>query len=182
MQRQSSFIAEICQNLIWQLRGQLLATGHARVDLKDRSLPGAQRSVHFQLEAWTWQAAGLPMRTSGEVEYSPYNPTPDANRSFVRCVKIEQAARGIKTFTFSRPESSNGRIPLQPLRYKPGQFGSFNFEASRSIYYHACTTSCTPSAECYTERGFSDCWLWAKCVTKYYRELQCARPIWSTHC
>ena len=123
--------------------------GRAHVDLKDRSLPGAQRSVHFQLDSWTWLAGSLPMRTTGEVEFSPYNPAPDANASFVRCVRIEQAARGIKTFTFSRPETAHGRIPLHPLRYKPGQFGSFNFEVrflgplkicvGDSLYYEICT-------------------------------------------
>ena len=94
--------------------------------------------MRLDIENWTWTEHGLPIKSEGPPEYSPYNPTADAETDFVRCVGVEDAATGIKTFIFSRPESINGHKPVHALSYKPGQFASFNFKVSS---WHYETTS-----------------------------------------
>ena len=65
----------------------------------------------------------------GEVNASPYNPTQGnaADRLYVKCVGAEEAAAGIKSFSFSWPEPA-GRGKRQPFDYLPGQYGSFDFQ------------------------------------------------------
>lgn len=51
-------------------------SGHAETQWEAAELPGAQRAVVFQTEAWVHVKAALPIQQQGPVESSPYNPTP----------------------------------------------------------------------------------------------------------
>lgn len=65
----------------------------------------------------------------GETDASPYNPVSGsaADMRYVKCVNIEDAAQGIKTFTFSYPEPAGLGKP-EPFRYQAGQYASFDFQ------------------------------------------------------
>ncbi|KAG2496437.1 hypothetical protein HYH03_005661 [Edaphochlamys debaryana] len=67
----------------WASGASLQLAGTAVVDLADRSLPGAQRTVTFQVESFVYAERGLPLavRDDGTAyaaavrQYSPYLPT-----------------------------------------------------------------------------------------------------------
>lgn len=54
-------------------------SGRAETQWDAADLPGAQRAVVFQTEAWVHVKAALPIQQQGPVESSPYNPTPPAS-------------------------------------------------------------------------------------------------------
>lgn len=109
-------------------------SGAATLDLEDRSLPGAQRSVAVRVLNWTHAIGALPLRAAGPPQPSPYNPVAadggagaGAERLFVRCKAVIDEAAGIKTFVFAAPEPA-GMGKAVPLAYKPGQYASFDFQ------------------------------------------------------
>lgn len=67
----------------------LQLSGHAEVEWDNTHLPGAQRAVSFQTEAWVHVKGALPIQQNGPVENSPYNPTPPsaAQVSFLGCAE-----------------------------------------------------------------------------------------------
>ncbi|KAK9867032.1 hypothetical protein WJX84_003348 [Apatococcus fuscideae] len=70
---------------------------------------------------------GLPIQTVGPPEYSPYNPAASL-AARVQCVGIEDAAHGIKTFTWSAPQPAIIDGKPTAFTHTAGQFGSFNFQ------------------------------------------------------
>ena len=51
-------------------------SGRAEVHWDQVDLPGAQRTIIFQTEEWVHVKGALPIKQQGQVESSPYNPTP----------------------------------------------------------------------------------------------------------
>lgn len=54
-------------------------SGRAETQWDAADVPGAQRAVVFQTEAWVHVKAALPIQQQGPVESSPYNPTLSAS-------------------------------------------------------------------------------------------------------
>ncbi|BDA45400.1 probable flavohemoprotein at C-terminar half [Coccomyxa sp. Obi] len=104
----------------------LQLTGHAQILWDDRSLPGAQRTLEFVTSRWVHVKGGLPIRTEGPVQLSPYNPLPDTSGSSVvtglKVVSRHNETPDIVTFTFEVPKRSDGKPFCEA-----GQFASFDF-------------------------------------------------------
>jgi hypothetical protein len=105
----------------------LQVTGEARVAFEERTLPGAQRTLHFVVHAWRHVARALPILPAPVLEASPYNPRPAAGQPAaaaaaavqVTCVSVRDEARGIKTFEFEAPPA------LRRAGHRAGQYASF---------------------------------------------------------
>ena len=95
----------------------LRLNGRASIDLDDRSLPGAQRVLAFQIKRWAHERAALPLAAAGPPKYSPYNPRGGSGGEaprYARLVAVADAAAGIKTFTFAWPEVTARPRPSWP--------------------------------------------------------------------
>ncbi|KAK9815150.1 hypothetical protein WJX73_008896 [Symbiochloris irregularis] len=119
--------------------------GHAKLDMHDTSLPGAQRAVKMTIEAWHCTPQRLPLEQVGPTDASPYNPKSGqtaADQRFVSCKSIEQVAEGIKSFTFHYPERIAGA--RQPFDYLSGQYASFDFQLEGKDHNRTWTISSHP--------------------------------------
>ena len=59
-------------------------SGTTEIHWDDTALPGAQRTIHFQTEAWVHVTGALPIHQRGSVHSSPYNPSPPSSLHQVR--------------------------------------------------------------------------------------------------
>lgn len=131
-------------------------TGKAWVDFEDRSLPGAMRTVSFDVQGFVHIPHALPLRQQGPIDWSPFLPqTPAAiqaglesdvdeenqtrsatevgktevsSTEALQCVSVVKDTADISTFEFRLPTSkaSSGSAP-----YLPGQYASFEFPHSQ---------------------------------------------------
>ena len=158
--------------------------GTASLDLEDRSLPGAERSVSVHVLSWTHTIGALPLRAAGPPQPSPYNPVPagedgaHTERLFVRCRAVIDEAAGIKTFVFAAPEPA-GLGKARPVAYKPGQYASFNFLVGFPVSLAPpspvqARPTCQLSAICSGGSDFANpCGMWLSCKHVHH---SCAFP------
>lgn len=135
-------------------------SGHAETQWEAAELPGAQRAVVFQTEAWVHVKAALPIQQQGPVESSPYNPTPPVSAGNpqastlqrLKCLSTQRASMDVMTFEFELPQ-----LPANKTTFcRPGQFASFDFDdiTSGQVLNRTWTIS-SPGEQIQRRRAFT---------------------------
>lgn len=126
---------------LWQ------AVGQARVNFSDKSLPGAERTVSFDV----LQIRHLPRAFAvsfqpAPSEFSPFLPSVAAEEP-LNCLSVRQLTVDTHTFTLALP---------RPRRYVPGQYGVFAVRLPEGeVVQRVWTISSTPQNGPYGEESLS---------------------------
>lgn len=129
----------------------LQMTGEAFILFDDKSLPGAQRMVQFNIKEVRHTKAALPFK-SQFLEYSPYspevefgpgvNPVTGVKGYTLQCSHIRQETPDTKTYQLS------GGIALTNNQV-PGQYATFDIEINGQTYVRTWTISSAGSKSDY---------------------------------
>jgi len=76
-------------------------------------------------------SAQTPERRANPADLGFRGAAAAEQRLYAKLVAVEDAAAGIKTFTFSWPEPPTRAGRPQPFAYQPGMYASFDFQARR---------------------------------------------------
>ncbi|CAK9045940.1 NADPH oxidoreductase (Stearoyl-CoA 9-desaturase electron transfer partner) [Durusdinium trenchii] len=114
----------------------LQVAGRATISfVKDKDLPGSERTVEVAIERLDHLTGVLAWKFSDEVDRSPFNPPATADEGdLLEVIGVEQETHDVRTIYLRAP---------RPVIYHPGQYASFFVTAGGETFTRAWTLSST---------------------------------------